>query len=523
MSQHILSEIAQRLDVSESELGPVLETVIQRIQQQVAHYGYARLAGLGTFRGREGELTFEPDSILTETANLPYAGLAPLKLGRPRGEEDVAETDADVVAGAGAATWSGEQLPTEHTLAEFEDDEERDEAGAIEDEDAFDLKKEPWDDTAEDTDDESGGEPSDEWEDDWEDDTEEHPLGPLPAEEFEDADYSVVEDDASEEPLPELQFQDDQDDVDTQDDIEAAAPSAAADESAESDERPEVPDALDEHPPPTPAEPTRMAETPEAETPEPDELSDAVEPIGAAEAANAADELEPAEPDEPSEAYEPGDANAPTDDSREPDRRARPHESIRRGWPSERAGHNGLDGATSRRNTILIGAGLLIIIAAAAVGYLAMQPAEPTGTEIVSEAEEPQPTPPGDAETEDAQADDESADDAASPDATDEVEEGTEPPASPASTPLRSPDGIDTAAGGFTIVVYSETSEASAGQVAQEYGDEGFRSGVISSQNGVTRYRVGVGQFETLEEATEARNQLAGSELPDDAWVHRLQ
>ncbi len=71
--------------------------------------------------------------------------------------------------------------------------------------------------------------------------------------------------------------------------------------------------------------------------------------------------------------------------------------------------------------------------------------------------------------------------------------------------------------------MYSETSEASAGQVAQEYGDEGFRSGVISSQNGVTRYRVGVGQFETLEEATEARNQLAGSELPNDAWVHRLQ
>lgn len=487
MSQHILSEIAQRLDVSESELGPILETVIQRIQQQVAHYGYARLAGLGTFRGHDGELTFEPDSVLTETANLPYAGLAPLKLGRPRGEEDVAETDADAVAGGGAATWSGEQLPTEHTLAEFEDDEERDAADAIEDEEAFDLKKEPWDDTAEDTDDESGGEPSDEWEDDWEDDTEEHPLGPLPAEEFEDADYSVVEDDASEEPLPELQFQDDH----------------------------------DEQPPATPAEPMRMAETPETETPEADEPSEAVEPIGAAEAANAADELEPADPDEPSESYEPGDADAPAEDSREPDRRARPHESIRRGWPSERAGHNGLDGATSRRNTILIGAGLLIIIAAAAVGYLAMQPAEPTGTEIVSEAEEPQPTPPGDAETEDAQA--ESADDAASPDATDEVEEGTEPPASPASTPLRSPDGIDTAAGGFTIVVYSETSEASAGQVAQEYGDEGFRSGVISSQNGVTRYRVGVGQFETLEEATEARNQLAGSELPNDAWVHRLQ
>ena len=41
-------------------------------------------------------------------------------------------------------------------------------------------------------------------------------------------------------------------------------------------------------------------------------------------------------------------------------------------------------------------------------------------------------------------------------------------------------------------------------------------------QNGATRYRVGIGQFDLLEEAVRTRDVLAGDELPQDAWILRI-
>ena len=88
---------------------------------------------------------------------------------------------------------------------------------------------------------------------------------------------------------------------------------------------------------------------------------------------------------------------------------------------------------------------------------------------------------------------------------------------------LRGDEDIDQTLGGYTIVVFSETNEARARNTAQSWREQGFRVIILPDmQNGATRYRVGIGQFELLEEAVRTRDVLAGDELPQDAWILRI-
>ena len=89
--------------------------------------------------------------------------------------------------------------------------------------------------------------------------------------------------------------------------------------------------------------------------------------------------------------------------------------------------------------------------------------------------------------------------------------------------PLRGDEDIDQTLGGYTIIVFSETNEERALNAAQNWREQGFRVILLSDmQDGAPRYRVGVGQFDLLEEAARIRDALAGSELPPDAWVLRI-
>ena len=89
--------------------------------------------------------------------------------------------------------------------------------------------------------------------------------------------------------------------------------------------------------------------------------------------------------------------------------------------------------------------------------------------------------------------------------------------------PLRGNEDIDRTIGGYTIIVFSETNEERALNAAQNWREQGFRAIVLSDmQDGAPRHRVGVGQFDALEEAARIRDALAGSELPQDAWVLRI-
>ena len=82
--------------------------------------------------------------------------------------------------------------------------------------------------------------------------------------------------------------------------------------------------------------------------------------------------------------------------------------------------------------------------------------------------------------------------------------------------------GIDRNAGGFTIVVASETSRGAAESAAQAYFNLGHPVDIlVGRRGGTTRYRVAVGQFRSQRLALSAKRQMAGS-VPSDAWPLRI-
>ncbi|MEM1041708.1 MAG: SPOR domain-containing protein [Bacteroidota bacterium] len=88
--------------------------------------------------------------------------------------------------------------------------------------------------------------------------------------------------------------------------------------------------------------------------------------------------------------------------------------------------------------------------------------------------------------------------------------------------PLRSAGTVAPADGGFTWVIGSELSQAAAEQRVEAYRTQGFRSGVVAQEAaGQTRYRVSLGQFDTVAEAEARRGDLP-ADAPSDSWILRL-
>ena len=95
---------------------------------------------------------------------------------------------------------------------------------------------------------------------------------------------------------------------------------------------------------------------------------------------------------------------------------------------------------------------------------------------------------------------------------------------SPADQPAA--QGFAPEEGGYSLIVSSTPSRSSAENVLQQYvdqlSDRNIPMGVVEAQvNGASSYRVGVGQYETLNEAQQALSDLS-DELPDDAWIVEL-
>lgn len=90
--------------------------------------------------------------------------------------------------------------------------------------------------------------------------------------------------------------------------------------------------------------------------------------------------------------------------------------------------------------------------------------------------------------------------------------------------PLRGSEPVDPSQGGYTVVVASEATQNAAERVARRFSREGYRTGVVAGEvEGRTHYRVAVGQFRTLRSATAARDRLQGGAFPRDAWVLALR
>ncbi len=88
---------------------------------------------------------------------------------------------------------------------------------------------------------------------------------------------------------------------------------------------------------------------------------------------------------------------------------------------------------------------------------------------------------------------------------------------------LCSNDRIYVERAGWTMVVDSPTERTQAERIAARFRERGYRIGVLATPlDGVVHYRVGVGQFTERTQADDARDRLAGHELPKDTWVAQV-
>jgi len=188
------------------------------------------------------------------------------------------------------------------------------------------------------------------------------------------------------------------------------------------------------------------------------------------------------------------------------------------------------DEATPNRAPALIGLILALLLAAGAAWWLLTDeptaPPETPDTAVV----EPEPADETDQTSPDEVTDPEGADNAAG-EGRDESADSDEPDAladGVGADDLPTGAGaIDPTLGGFALVVASVPSEEDAEAIEASYRDtitdDPLPTALLASQTGDTvRYRVGVGQFSTQEEALAARDARSDV-LPGDAWVLRLR
>ena len=107
----------------------------------------------------------------------------------------------------------------------------------------------------------------------------------------------------------------------------------------------------------------------------------------------------------------------------------------------------------------------------------------------------------------------------------------TTPPATNSNpveqTPVIQRTDIIRSQGGWTIVVASELQRNSAERLVDNYtvsfADRRFPVGILTtSVNGETRYRVGVGQFNSRDGASAVLRNFTG-EFPNDAWLSKIE
>ncbi|WP_263820063.1 SPOR domain-containing protein [Salinibacter sp.] len=86
MPTSIIPLLAERLDIPEDQVRPLLSTMVEELRQRAASDG-VQLSGLGTFRKDGDALTFAPSPALQRRVNRPYEGLSAEALS-PEAEPD---------------------------------------------------------------------------------------------------------------------------------------------------------------------------------------------------------------------------------------------------------------------------------------------------------------------------------------------------------------------------------------------------------------------------------------------------
>ena len=488
MSASLIEQLAARLGISPEEAERSLQTFIAHFHEEIREKGEASIPGLGVFRRDEAALSFEPAPALEIAANYRFAGMAALpvspepeppaaELGdvverdepdataeeghseaeeapEPPEEEPVAAMEESVAEGE--ADGDEEETSEEEVIAEDTAEEEEIAEGAPEEaesveatgeetpvlfaaeefeEESFEIEEEVWEAPRDDAD---------------------HPLGPLPEPEFEEADYDVVEE------------------------MEIVEETVETGDMEEEREREEATAEEEE----SLFNVIRFEEEESEEVEEAEKAEETVETVAEPE-------------DETSEAGEEARPGTASEHEIETLKRAAlqpppapPRTPIRR----ERESRKGL----------FIAIGVVAVLLGAFFAYQVLKPGpEAPETPAVAEGG----TTPADTSAAAAVPMDSAR---------------TEAPSQPEPPVRRTLGGIDRSAGGWTVIVASETSREAAEAAAQPYLDLDLPVDVLRGvSGGVTRYRVGVGQFAGQSEAEAAIRRL-GDRLPSGAWPLRI-
>jgi hypothetical protein len=557
MSDALAAQLARALNIPPDAARHTLNHLVAALHEQLDATGRASVPGLGTFLREGAGLAFRPDDALARAVNHRYAGLQPIE-AEPRKATAGPEPD-DPFAGVDLSTPSepassprppvefqplGSIVAPEESEPEEESDykeesdyDEADEVGEADEAPtalAFDgAPAEP-----------AGAEPVDA-EGVQESPEKEQPDGEASETDEGEPHRDIIavgpEDGAppAEEPSPPTPVSPagiDPTDLDPTDRDGDEYASRLSDERDEAAVEP-VFAGFETHPDDTEPEASEPVEEPVDETEagateetlgadeegadeegadELDDLNDLITPAAAVGDDDVADDLDPASIFPSAPVSEEAAVPAPSSDAGEPPADARAVAPAVAATSSPAPDREPVDPARRRGVPVFgIVVGLAMLLGIVALLWLLNR--EPEGPAL---AERPVPADTTTAiagalsPTDDATAASTPADTAAA----------AQPPAdsAPSADPLRGGDGIDRADGGFSWVVGSELSREPAERRVAAFRAQGLRAGVIAEEAaGRTRFRVALGQFESIEQAERFRSDLPAG-VPADTWLLRL-
>ncbi len=113
MSDRLLSQLADRLGLDESDVAPMLNALLKQVRQRAGQGSGARIPTLGTFTTTaSGTLQFEPDADLVDTVNEDFAGLEDEPAPTPKRAPDTSTALAEAPPAA-----SPKQAPADQSSA----------------------------------------------------------------------------------------------------------------------------------------------------------------------------------------------------------------------------------------------------------------------------------------------------------------------------------------------------------------------------------------------------------------------
>jgi len=494
MSDSILSLLADELDTSPKKAQKLLIAMLREVKKRARREG-VRLPNLGTFREADGELTFDPSPSLARAVNHRFEGLESEDLGTapdPAADEDEDdEGPSTITLGYQNSDWTpldAEEDTTEDSGDDSDEDTEEFQVPAAEeaaDTDEFEVPESAPASAA-------PAEP--EGSDDAPQPTETEELYPL-VEDVPDGSGDEADTSAS--------------DTSPAEPAEASSDNPADDEHGSlsgiwDDEEQAASEQSEEEFDPFEAKPTASSEAPSSsDAPSNVEESAALDP-------DAAQEIEAEQSDR-----EPTTPSAKDDDA-----------------------SSSSSGSVGAR----LGVGLLavLLLGGAAWYVLGRQGTVPPPRQTFAQLQS-QVNNLSSASSAKEPSSAESAEIGTPPSATAEVGTGSSSSTGASTTEASddanapsasgedasSPRALTPSAGGWTVVVASRTQRGPAESLVEKYrrtfAEERLPVGILPSVvDGQTRYRVGIGQFDSRSNAQQLLEE-AGAQLPQGAWPLRLQ